>query len=46
MTHIPFIAVAYALGILVPVAYAIAAYVRMGAARRKLTAIDPRGRTP
>ncbi len=46
MTHIPFIAVAYALGILVPVGYAIAAYVRMGSARRKLTAIDPRGRTP
>jgi hypothetical protein len=42
MTHLPFIAVAYALGILVPVAYAVAAYARMGAAKRKLAVIDPR----
>ena len=43
MTHLPFIAVAYALGVLVPVAYAIAAWQRASAARRKLASIDPRG---
>jgi hypothetical protein len=42
MTHLPFIAAAYALGILVPIAYGLAAWQRAAAARRKLTAIDPR----
>ena len=42
MTHLPFIAVAYGLGILLPIGFAIDAFRRMGAAKRKLAAIDPR----
>jgi hypothetical protein len=44
MTHLPFIAAAYALGILVPASFAVSAFLRVGAARRRLAAIDPRGR--
>lgn len=46
MTHLPFIATSYALGILLPVVYAIAAFQRMAAARRKLAVIDPRDQRP
>jgi hypothetical protein len=46
MTHLPFIAGSYALGILIPASYAVAAYLRLGAARRRLAAIDPRGKGP
>lgn len=46
MTHLPFIATAYALGILLPVGYAMAAFQRVAAARRKLAAIDPRVESP
>ena len=46
MNHLPFIAASYALGILFPAGFAIAAFLRMGAARRKLAAIDPRARRP
>ena len=42
MNHLPFIAASYALAILFPAGFAIAAFLRMGAARRKLAAIDPR----
>lgn len=42
MTHLPFIAASYTLGILIPVGFGLAAYLRMGAARRRLAAIDPR----
>ena len=42
MTHLPFIVAAYTLGVLIPAGYAMVAYLRMGAARRKLAAIDPR----
>jgi hypothetical protein len=42
MTHLPFIAGSYALGILVPAGFALAAFLRLGAARRRLAAIDPR----
>ena len=42
MSHLPFIAVAYALGVLVPIGFAIDAFRRMSAARRRLAAIDPR----
>ena len=42
MTHLPFVAASYALGIFIPGAYAIAAYARMRNARLRLAAIDPR----
>jgi hypothetical protein len=42
MTHLPFIAGSYALGILVPAGFALSAYLRLGAARRRLAVIDPR----
>jgi hypothetical protein len=42
MTHLPFIAGSYALGILIPAGFALAAYLRLGAARRRLAVIDPR----
>ena len=42
MTHLPFVASAYLLGVLVPIGFGIAAVLRMNAARRRLAAIDPR----
>jgi cytochrome c biogenesis protein CcdA len=42
MTNLPYIAASYALGIGVPAVYAVAAWLRVTAARRKLAAIDPR----
>jgi cytochrome c biogenesis protein CcdA len=42
MTNLPYIAAAYAIGIVVPSYFAVAAWLRVGAARRKLAAIDPR----
>jgi hypothetical protein len=42
MNHLPFIAGSYALGVLVPAGFALAAFLRMGTARRRLAAIDPR----
>ncbi len=42
MTHLPFIAVSYALGIVLPLAFAVSAWHRTGVARRRLAAIDPR----
>jgi len=42
MTHLPFIAASYALGIAIPVGFAVAAWARMATARRRLAAIDPR----
>ena len=42
MTHLPFIAASYALGVAIPVGFALAAWTRMAAARRRLAAIDPR----
>ena len=44
MTHLPYIVAAYALGVLIPAGYAIAAVTRLGAAKRRLAALDPRGR--
>ena len=44
MTHLPYIAAAYALGVLIPAGYAIAAAMRLGAAKRRLAALEPRGR--
>jgi cytochrome c biogenesis protein CcdA len=42
MTHLPFVAAAYSLGVGVPLVYAVAAWTRLGKARRRLAAIDPR----
>jgi hypothetical protein len=46
MTHLPFIAASYVLGVLVPLIFGISAFTRMGAARRRLAAIDPRDKRP
>ncbi len=42
MTHWPFIAASYALGVLIPLVFGISAFTRMGFARRRLALIDPR----
>jgi len=42
MTHLPFIVMAYGLGVLIPLALAVDAYRRVRTARRRLAAIDPR----
>lgn len=42
MNHLPFIAAAYALGVLLPIAFGLQAYRRLTLARRRLAAIDPR----
>ena len=44
MTHLPYIVAAYALGVLIPGTFAVAAFLRMGTARRRLAALDPRVR--
>ncbi|MBV9783801.1 MAG: hypothetical protein JO264_08275 [Acidisphaera sp.] len=43
MTHLPFIAAAYAVAVLLPAGYAVAALHRLRLARRRLAALDPRG---
>jgi len=45
MTHMPYVLSCYALGVLVPAVFGIAALARMRAATRKLVAIDPRQRS-
>jgi hypothetical protein len=42
VTHLPYIAGAYALGLLIPGGLAIAAWTRMRSATRRLAAVDPR----
>ena len=42
MTFLPYVAASYALGVIVPGGFALAAWRRMRAATRKLAAIDPR----
>jgi hypothetical protein len=44
MTHLPYVAASYALGVLIPAGFALAAFLRVGAARRRLATIDPRAR--
>ena len=44
MTHLTYIAAAYGLAVVVAGGFAIDAWARMGRARRRLAAIDPRGR--
>ncbi|HUB16709.1 MAG TPA: hypothetical protein VMB34_32545 [Acetobacteraceae bacterium] len=46
MDHLPFIAASYMLGVLIPGGFAIAAFLRVGTARRRLAAIDPRANRP
>ena len=42
MNHLPFIVASYGLGVAVPVLFGVAAWLRVGRARRKLATIDPR----
>jgi hypothetical protein len=44
VTHLPYIVAAYALGVLIPGGYALAAVMRLGAAKRRLGSLEPRGR--
>lgn len=44
MTHLPYVAASYALAVLLPVVFGIAAWHRTTRARRRLAAIDPRER--
>ncbi len=43
MTHLPFVAASYSLGIGVPAAFAVAAWRRLRQAARRLAVLDPRG---
>jgi hypothetical protein len=42
VTHLPYIVAAYALGVLIPGSFAMAAFMRMRTAQRRLAAIDRR----
>ena len=42
MTHLPYVLASYALGVLVPLGFGLAALLRLRAARRRLAAVDPR----
>ncbi len=42
MTHLPFVAASYTLGVLLPVIYAVAAFQRTRRAARRLASIDTR----
>jgi cytochrome oxidase assembly protein ShyY1 len=42
VTHLPYIISAYGLGVLVPIVFAIDAWLRVRSAKRRLAAIDPR----
>jgi cytochrome oxidase assembly protein ShyY1 len=44
MDHLTYIMASYAIAVVMAAAYAIAAWARMGRARKRLAAIDPRGR--
>jgi len=44
MTHLPFIAGAYAIALLIPAGYALAAARRLRVAKRRLAALEPRRR--
>jgi hypothetical protein len=46
MTHLPYIVSAYTLGVLIPGTFAVAAFLRMRAAQRRLAAIGPRVKSP
>ncbi len=42
MTHLPYIAAAYGLALVVGAGFAVDAWLRVGRARKRLDAIDPR----
>ncbi len=42
MTHLPYVAATYALGVALPFGFLIAGLLRMRGAARKLRAVDPR----
>jgi hypothetical protein len=42
VTHLPYITTVYALGVLIPAAYAVDAWLRAQRAARRLAAIDTR----
>ena len=42
MTHLPYIAASFGLGVAVPLAFAAGAWRRLAQARRRLAQIDPR----
>jgi hypothetical protein len=44
MTHLPYIAASYALGLIIPGGFALSAWTRMRRAARRLGAIDTRRR--
>jgi hypothetical protein len=44
MDHLTYIMAAYGLTVVTVTAYAVAAWTRMGRARKRLAAVDPRGR--
>jgi hypothetical protein len=44
MTHLPYIVSAYTLGVLIPASFAVAAFLRMRAAQRRLAATGRRTR--
>ena len=43
MTHLPYVAASYALGMGVPLVLGVLAWQRLAQARRRLAAVDPRG---
>ena len=43
MTHLPYVAAAYGLALAVGAGFALDAWLRLGRARRRLDAVDPRG---
>lgn len=42
MSYLPYIAASYTLGVVIPLAFSLSAVLRVGRARRRLAAIDPR----
>jgi hypothetical protein len=46
MTHLPYIVASYALGVLIPATFAVAAFMRMRTAQRRLAVIDTRIKRP
>jgi len=43
MTHLSYVVACFALGAAVPIGFAVTAWRRLGQARRRLAAVDPRG---